>query len=158
MAEDFVPTRQWFRVGVGAVIVGEKGVLAFERRDRPGSWQLPQGGVKHGETLEKALFREIKEETGLKKNDVEILTDVPQWLGYELPKALRSVKTQRGQVHRWFFLKLRTDTSRITLRPKGEFRAWEWRDLRTLAESVVDFRRPVYRHLAEFAAKERLME
>ena len=38
---------QAFRAGVGAVILNADGkVLFFERRDIPGTWQMPQGGLK----------------------------------------------------------------------------------------------------------------
>ncbi len=40
---------------VGQVLIGE-------RRDIPGSWQFPQGGVAETESLEEALHREVEEE------------------------------------------------------------------------------------------------
>jgi putative (di)nucleoside polyphosphate hydrolase len=57
---------QTFRVGVGAVIMNQEGkVLALERRDIPGEWQMPQGGLKVGESPKGAVKREIREETGI---------------------------------------------------------------------------------------------
>lgn len=38
-------------------------------------WQIPGGGVEVGETVEEAVIREMKEETGL---DVEIITLLPK--------------------------------------------------------------------------------
>ena len=38
-------------------------ILAFERADAPGSWQLPQGGIEVGEEPEDTVWRELKEET-----------------------------------------------------------------------------------------------
>ena len=39
-----------FRAGVVALIVRDDGaILAFERADVPGSWQLPQGGLETAE-------------------------------------------------------------------------------------------------------------
>lgn len=55
------------RVGVGAVIWKDGKVLLVRRAAPPrlGLWSLP-GGLQHlGETLNQAILREIKEETGL---------------------------------------------------------------------------------------------
>jgi ADP-ribose pyrophosphatase YjhB (NUDIX family) len=60
-------------VGVGAVIWNADGqVLLIRRTKAPGAghWSLPGGKVERGETLEQALRREVREETGL---EVEIL-------------------------------------------------------------------------------------
>lgn len=60
------------RIGVGVVILGEKGVLLIRRAKPPrqGQWSLPGGAQKLGETVFEAAIREVQEETGLK---VEIL-------------------------------------------------------------------------------------
>ena len=54
-------------VGVGAVIVDDGKVVLIKRRYEPlqGQWSLPGGGVEIGETLEAAVAREMREETGL---------------------------------------------------------------------------------------------
>ena len=141
-----------FRAGVGAVICKSEGqVLAFERSDFPGAWQLPQGGVKQEESLEEALFREIEEETGLTKGSLTLRLELPVWIGYELPQNARKKKTGRGQVHKWFFVEIVDDKATINLKDSGEFRNWKWTTLSQLADSTVEFRRPVYRQLAAFA-------
>ena len=41
---------EYFRAGAGAVVINDRGlVLALERADIPGAWQLPQGGLDAGE-------------------------------------------------------------------------------------------------------------
>ena len=58
-------------VGVGAVIVEDGKVVIVKRRYEPlaGRWSLPGGALELGETLETAVAREMREETGL---DVEV--------------------------------------------------------------------------------------
>jgi mutator protein MutT len=58
-------------IGVGAVILDGDRVLLIKRAHEPlkGEWSLPGGGVELGETLERAVAREVQEETGL---DVEV--------------------------------------------------------------------------------------
>jgi len=54
-------------VGVGAVIVDGNRVVLVKRAHEPlkGEWSLPGGSVEVGETLEEAVAREAREETGL---------------------------------------------------------------------------------------------
>ncbi|HEY4387775.1 MAG TPA: NUDIX domain-containing protein, partial [Ktedonobacteraceae bacterium] len=53
-----------FRVGVYAVIFAGTKVLLALRRDIAW-WNLPGGGMEPGETVEEAMCREVREETGL---------------------------------------------------------------------------------------------
>ena len=59
-------------VGVGAIIVSEGKILLEKRKNEPsrGKWSIPGGLVELGESVEQAVIREVKEETGL---DVEAL-------------------------------------------------------------------------------------
>jgi len=57
-------------------IVFEKGkVLLIKRAKNPlkGHWALPGGLVDFGETVEKAVVREVKEETGLRTKIVKLV-------------------------------------------------------------------------------------
>lgn len=64
-------------VGVGVVIVGKPGVVLIKRGKPPrvGSWSLPGGAQKLGETVNQAAQREASEETGLNV-EVRGLVDV----------------------------------------------------------------------------------
>ncbi len=53
-----------FRVAVYAVIMQDDEVLLAHRRDIDW-WNLPGGGMETGETVEEAMCREVREETGL---------------------------------------------------------------------------------------------
>lgn len=53
---------------VDAVITTADGKIILIRRKNPpyqGSWALPGGFVEYGETVEEAVLREVKEETGI---------------------------------------------------------------------------------------------
>ncbi|WP_338603789.1 NUDIX hydrolase [Sulfolobus tengchongensis] len=54
-------------VAVGCLVISDNKVLLVKRKNPPntGLWAIPGGKVEYGETLEEALKREMKEETGL---------------------------------------------------------------------------------------------
>ena len=133
-----------FRAGVVAVVRrGDGLVLAFERADVPGAWQLPQGGIESGETPEQAAWRELGEETGLGPPDVRLVGVHDGWTVYQWPEGVRHKKGRLGQVHRWFFFEPVRDP--IRPRPDGrEFRDWTWMTPERLIADVVEFRKPSY--------------
>jgi len=139
---------EYFRAGAGAVIINNKGlVLALERINIPGAWQLPQGGLEaHEEPIQGAL-REVAEETGIVAG-LEFLDSYPEPLVYELPVDARSEKTGRGQVQYWFLFRYPGPADAIDLKKGGEFRSWKWTRFDDLLNLAADFRKPVYRHLA----------
>ena len=133
-----------FRAGVVIVVRSDDGeVLAFERADQPGQWQLPQGGLEPGESPEAAAWRELGEETGLGPDAVELVGEYPDWVAYEWPAEVVAGGNRLGQVQRWFFFRLR-DGSIEPLPDGREFRAWRWAEPDWLIEQVVSFRRPAY--------------
>jgi len=62
-------------VGVGAVIVEAGRVLLVQRGAEPlkGHWSLPGGLVELGEELANAVAREVREETGLVVEPLELI-------------------------------------------------------------------------------------
>lgn len=78
-----------FRIGVFALIFDDQGrVLLCLRRDIDW-WNLPGGGMEAGETVDEALRREVREETGLE-------VEVGQLVGaYSKPQKQEVVLTFR---------------------------------------------------------------
>src|SRR5512141_405894 len=63
-----------YRISVKAIIRDDNGrVLLIREED--GSWELPGGGLEHGEDFREALAREVTEETGY---TVEWIGDRPE--------------------------------------------------------------------------------
>jgi putative (di)nucleoside polyphosphate hydrolase len=133
-----------FRAGVVTVVRREDGkVLAFERSDRAGQWQLPQGGIESGESPHAAAWRELAEETGLDQRHVRLVGEHEDWTVYAWPDSMRPAD-RLGQVHRWFFFEW--CGADVDPKPDGrEFRDWRWMETSVLIEQVVDFRQGPYR-------------
>ena len=55
---------------VDAIIEIEDGVVLIKRSNPPFGWAIPGGFVDYGESLENAVIREMKEETGLDLEDL----------------------------------------------------------------------------------------
>lgn len=138
--------QQHFRANVAAIVVDATGrVMAFERSDLPGEWQLPQGGVDDNESPVDAAWRELEEETGLSKDDVQLVAEFPEWTAYAYPDGARK-NGRLGQAQRWFTFEVLHDG--VVPRPDGiEFVDWKWVEPEWLVDNAVEFRQPSYRRV-----------
>ncbi len=139
-----------FRPNVGIVICNQQGQLLWAKRIGQRTWQFPQGGIKHSETLEQALYRELDEEVGLAADDVKILHQTNDWLHYRLPENfIRYYKDPLciGQKQKWFLLSLESEDSKVELEKSGqpEFDDWRWVSYWYPINQVIEFKRDVYR-------------
>ncbi len=143
-ANDYID-RDGFRANVGIVLMRDSGELFLGGRVGGRGWQFPQGGVNRGEPVEEALFRELKEEIGLGRQDVQILGSTRGWLRYRLPRQYVRDRCI-GQKQRWFLLKLRAADEKLRFDSTGqpEFERWRWVDYWTPVREVVYFKRRVY--------------
>lgn len=145
-----------YRRGVGICLFNVDGkVLAAERLDTPGAWQMPQGGIDSGEIPWRTALRELKEEIGTDKAERLAETD---WLRYDLPPDLvRHVWKGRfrGQEQKWFAARFTGTDGDIDLQAHGtpEFANWRWVNLSDLPQLIVPFKRDLY--VAVAAAFER---
>ena len=141
--------REGFRPNVGIILLNQKNQVFWGKRLRTHSWQFPQGGIKHGETPEQAMFRELHEEVGLLPDHVRIVARTRDWLRYEVPDHFirRDARGHyRGQKQIWFLLQLMGRDSDMNLRATNhhEFDAWRWNEYWVPLEVVIEFKRNVY--------------
>ena len=139
-----------FRPNVGIILCNGDGKLFWAKRIGQDAWQFPQGGIKRTETPEQALFRELNEEVGLGRDDVEILHETSDWLRYRLPQNFirqHSGPVCIGQKQKWFLLALQSDDNSVHLNRtcEPEFDDWCWVNYWHPVNQVINFKRDVYR-------------
>jgi putative (di)nucleoside polyphosphate hydrolase len=138
-----------YRPNVGIILLNSRNEVFWGKRVKQHSWQFPQGGIKHGESPEQAMFRELWEEVGLKSEYVRIVGRTRDWLRYDVPdqwirRDLRG--NYRGQKQIWFLLRLTGRDCDVSLRATThpEFDAWRWHDYWVPLDAVIEFKRDVY--------------
>ena len=139
-----------FRANVGIILCNCDGKVFWGKRLGQESWQFPQGGIDRGETPTEAMFRELYEELGLLRNQVEVIGQTRGWLRYRIPHYMirrRAKPLCIGQKQRWFLLRILCEDRDVNLQAcdKPEFDHWEWVDYWRPANQVVFFKRRVYR-------------
>ena len=128
------------RNGVGIIVLNkENKVFVAKRIDNPKNfWQMPQGGVDHGEDFLPAAYRELKEETSIK--DVKLIQEINGTTTYELPKNLLGIIWKgkyKGQKQKWFLMRYLGNDNDINIKTnKPEFLEWKWIDLYMITEIV----------------------
>ena len=165
LLESIVIDDEGFRANVGIIIANCDGKVFWGKRIRQSSWQFPQGGIDEGETPLEAMYRELREETGLRKEHVRLMGSTRGWLRYRLPRNMIRHGSQQGagrdceptcigQKQRWYLLKLVCEDSSVDLCACDvpEFDSWRWVNYWLPAKEVVYFKRRVYeRALQELA-------
>ena len=142
--------RDGYRPNVGIILCNASNQVFWAKRINQHAWQFPQGGIQGGESPEQAMYRELNEEVGLLPEHVSILGRTRNWLRYDVPShwVKRDCRGQyRGQKQIWFLLRMTGRDCDVRLRASThpEFDAWRWCDYWIEMESVVEFKRDVYR-------------
>ena len=145
------------RSGVGIVLLNkENKVFVAKRIDNPKNfWQMPQGGVDNNENFLSAAYRELEEETSIKK--VELIKEIDGITTYELPEHLLGIIWKgkyKGQKQKWFLMRYLGNNDEINIKTDNpEFLDWKWIDLEMITEVVVGFKLKVYEEIKEKVKK-----
>ena len=146
-----------YRSNVGIMMVNKQGYVFVGQRldNNQNAWQMPQGGIDAGEDPETAAYRELLEETGVKKQDVRFVASSSQWLSYDLPEDLIPILWNgkfRGQKQKWFLFKFLGEDVDINIATEHpEFSKWKWISKENLLKEIVPFKKSVYENvLKEF--------
>ena len=137
------------RNGVGIIVLNEDNkIFVAKRIDNPKNfWQMPQGGVDEGEDFLSAAFRELEEETSIKK--VKLIKEIDEETTYLLPKHLLGIIWKgkyKGQKQKWFLMRYLGNDNEININTKKpEFLDWKWIDIDHITDVVVDFKLEVYK-------------
>ena len=127
-------------------------VLLVRRGGEPyqGCWAFPGGFLQLNETAKDGALRELREETGLKREHVEIIGRTQNWLRYDVPPHFirREIRGHyRGQKQIWFLLRMLgrdTDVDLSGVSETPEFDAWRWHHYWVPLDVVIEFKRNVY--------------
>ena len=139
------------RIGVGAIVLNNKNkILVGKRADNPvDKWQMPQGGIDHGEEFFEAAIRELEEETSIKT--VSLIKELDGLTTYLLPDHLVGIIWKgkyKGQKQKWFVVRFDGEENEININTKNpEFLDWKWVNIDNLTDEVVNFKIHVYKEI-----------
>ena len=145
------------RNGVGIIVLNkENKIFVAKRIDNPKNyWQMPQGGIDDGEDFLSAAYRELEEETSIKK--VKLIKEIDGITTYMLPKHLLGIIWKgkyKGQKQKWFLMRYLGEDEDINIKTTNpEFSEWKWVDIDKITEIVVDFKLNVYKELKKKVKK-----
>ena len=120
-----------YRKNVGLIILNKKCKVLLCKSSKTDNWQFPQGGIDKNETPLDAAYRELFEEVNIQKNQVELISEYPEWI--------------KGQNQKWFLFMLKEDVN-ISFHNdvKPEFDSYDWVNYWSPLEKIIYFKKDVY--------------
>jgi putative (di)nucleoside polyphosphate hydrolase len=118
-----------YRKGISALILNTKNefllvnLISFEEK----YYAIPGGGVEENETLEEAVYREIKEELGINSSSLEKIGESvnPLKTTFKTPKINKEGKEYLGSERYFFAFRFTGSDDEIKL-AENEVRAYKW--------------------------------
>jgi putative (di)nucleoside polyphosphate hydrolase len=147
-----------YRSGVGIMLINQKKEIFVGKRidNKSDAWQMPQGGLDAAEEEDVAMFRELKEETGIDDFLIKILKKSTTHHYYNLPYNLQKKfwgGKYLGQKQRWYLAEFIGDENLINVKTQNpEFSTWKWISSDEIIGSIVGFKRELYQEvISEFS-------
>lgn len=137
-----------YRKGVGIMVLNKnKEIFVGKRIDnKSDAWQMPQGGIDTNEDEEKAMKRELEEETGI--TNIKIIATSDGYFYYNLPYRLQKKfwgGKYLGQRQRWYLVEFLGDDKDINVDTREpEFSKWKWVNNEKLVKVIVPFKKELY--------------
>ena len=166
-----------YRQNVGIVVIKQKLIFAGFRIDMPvgckAGWQIPQGGIDKKENVLEAGYRELYEETGIKKEKVKLIKILPQTFKYDFtPEALEKMKERnkkinytgpfyKGQEQHFVIFEFLGEDSDVNLKPTEEpqeFSKFDWKTADFLIENVYKMKYEIYKKVFTILKEENIVK
>lgn len=123
------------------LINSDKKIFLGERTGQSNTWQLPQGGVEDGLSLEENVIKELHEETGADENLFKIICKLETTHEYDFRNPPQyAIGKWRGQSQTFWLVQFIGQDCDINLdRFTPEFQGWQWCDI----HKVLDITDPI---------------
>lgn len=155
-----------YRQNVGAVIM-KNGLFWSGQRadvDNDSGWQFPQGGIEKNEDTDDAIYREIFEETGIKKDKLKLVKRLPESIKYDFPENVikksqgTTWEVYVGQEQYWYIFEFLGQDEDVDLNVSNdvEFKKWEWKSADFILKNIVEFKKNTYLKIFNFLKKEKI--
>jgi ADP-ribose pyrophosphatase YjhB (NUDIX family) len=119
-----------YRISVKALIKDEQGRYLLIRTTDEG-WELPGGGMDHGETPQEALSRELSEELGV---NVIITDQSPVYVSSDLTRHGK----RAGMWRLWLVYGAEVEIDQIVIGDNVDALDWAFIDIGSLSEANID--------------------
>ncbi|CAL5390272.1 unnamed protein product [Camellia sinensis] len=155
-AASTVPANATHRVGVGAIVMNDKREEKSGRLQGKGIWKIPTGVVDEGEDIFAAAVREVKEETNIDTEFVEILAFRFWMNSVQLHSISKCLIRPFEQFHKVFFEK--SDLSFLCIlsplsfdiqKQELEIEAAQWMPFEEYAAQPITQKHGLFKYISE---------